>query len=65
MAGTRIKVVLGRTVNLGNYESLRIDLGMERDLNKGEDEHIAMLALEERMADYIDEMVEGETQNGE
>jgi hypothetical protein len=27
----RIKVSVGRTINLGNFESLRIDVGMEAD----------------------------------
>jgi len=27
----RIKVSIGKTLNLGNYESLRLDVGMEAD----------------------------------
>ena len=28
----RIKVSLGKTFNLGNFESLRIDVGLEKDV---------------------------------
>lgn len=33
----RIKVNIGRTFNMGNFESLRIDAGYETDVKKGED----------------------------
>ena len=33
---TKIKVSIGRTINLGNYESARIDIGAEADI-KDED----------------------------
>jgi hypothetical protein len=29
---TKVKVSLGRTVNLGNYESFRIDVGLEEEI---------------------------------
>ena len=28
----RIKVSIGKTYNMGNYESLRLDVGLERDI---------------------------------
>jgi len=28
---TKIKVSIGRTINLGNYESARIDIGLEAE----------------------------------
>ena len=33
---TRISLSLGRTVNCGNFESVRVDAGIEQDLEKGE-----------------------------
>lgn len=33
----RIKVAYGRTFNIGNYESIRIDVGVEEDVPNGED----------------------------
>ena len=33
----RIKVSIGRTYNTGNYESLRLDVGLEIDIPKGTD----------------------------
>jgi hypothetical protein len=32
----RIKVAFGVTLNCGNYESVRIDIGMEQDLEPGQ-----------------------------
>lgn len=34
MKNTRIDVSLGRTLNMGNYESLRVDLGFSFDCSK-------------------------------
>ena len=36
MAETRVKVDLSLTRNLGNYESIRINVGVEDDVRKGE-----------------------------
>lgn len=36
MARDRVKVTVGRTLNLGNYESCRIDVGLEADVQEGE-----------------------------
>lgn len=33
---TRVKVSLGYTLNLGNFQSLRIDIGVEDDRREGE-----------------------------
>ncbi len=44
----RIKTIAyGKTFNLGNYESQRID--MTADLDEGEDEHAALLRLKARV----------------
>jgi hypothetical protein len=37
MARDRVKVALGRTLNLGNFESLRIDIGLEMDVAENSD----------------------------
>lgn len=31
----RVKVSLGRTINAGNFESIRVDIGMETDVKDG------------------------------
>jgi len=36
MAETRVKIDLSFTRNLGNYESIRINVGVEDDVRKGE-----------------------------
>ena len=36
MAETRVKVDLSFTRNLGNYESIRINIGVEDDVRSGE-----------------------------
>jgi hypothetical protein len=36
MSETRVKVDLSFTRNLGNYESIRINIGVEDDVRKGE-----------------------------
>jgi len=33
---TRVKVALGYTLNLGNFQSLRIDIGIDEDRREGE-----------------------------
>jgi len=35
MAITRVSISIGRTVNLGNYESLRMEITSESDINEG------------------------------
>lgn len=37
MGKTRLKISIGRTINLGNYESLRLEEGMEIDVEDDED----------------------------
>ena len=34
---TKLKLTLGRTLNLGNYETARIDVGVEAVLAEGDD----------------------------
>lgn len=33
MAETRLKLQMGKTLNIGQYESLRIDVGLEYDVH--------------------------------
>jgi hypothetical protein len=33
---TRVKIALGYTLNLGNFQSLRIDIGIDEDRREGE-----------------------------
>ena len=35
MSLPRIEVRIGRTINNGNFESTRVDVGMEMDVEKG------------------------------
>jgi hypothetical protein len=37
MTDTRVKVDLSFTSNLGNYESIKIGVGVEDDVRQGED----------------------------
>ncbi len=39
---TKIKVNIGRTINLGNYESARIDLGAEADIEERDQDPLDM-----------------------
>jgi len=41
MAETRVKVDLSFTRNLGNYESIKINIGVEDDVRQGENVDLA------------------------
>lgn len=41
----RVKVAIGRTFNTGNYESIRIDIGLEADTGDGDDTTLLADAL--------------------
>lgn len=43
----RLKLSIGKTINMGNYESLRVDTGVEQEY---------MLDKPENMADRFDEL---------
>ena len=34
---TKVKMMIGKTINLGNYESIRVDYGVEADVGEAED----------------------------
>lgn len=50
----RIKVNIGRTVNLGNFNSARIEIGYERDLTEKEDVEKAI----DQEYEFVTELVE-------
>jgi hypothetical protein len=54
MASTRIKVTIGRTINMGNYESMRLEEGMELDIEEGESISEARIVLLETLENQID-----------
>lgn len=47
---TKVSVTLGYTLNLGNFQSLRLDIGCTDSLREGETEDIAM----ERVYEFIE-----------
>lgn len=50
MSETRVKVDLSFTRNLGNYESIRINIGIEDDVRSGENVDTAT----ERVYQYVE-----------
>lgn len=50
---TRLKYNIGTTINLGNFQSARVDVGMEKDIEgDGSGDHIYPELLE----NYMDEI---------
>lgn len=49
----RIKVQLSRTINLGNYESIKVELGMESDVGEEEDAGLAIKNTTENLIQSI------------
>jgi len=52
---TKVKVSLGITMNLKNYQSLRIDVGIEDYKREGESMDAAM----DRVYKYVEKQLEG------
>ena len=50
---TKISVTLGYTLNLGNFQSLRVDIGCTDFLREGEDQGAAM----ERVYKFVEDTV--------
>jgi len=50
---TKVSVTLGYTLNLGNFQSLRIDLGVVDSVREGENTNEAM----DRVYDFIEAKV--------
>lgn len=58
MAETRVKVDLSFTRNLGNYESIKIGIGIEDDIRSGENVDTAT----ERVYKFVEEKLIQKTQ---
>lgn len=60
--GDTIKLAVGLTLNLGNYQSMRVDVGLERKVESGD--HLEKLFAETRddlhkqLDNAVDEFVE-------
>ena len=50
---TKVSVTLGYTLNLGNFQSLRVDLGVVDHVREGENTNEAM----DRVYDYVETKV--------
>lgn len=50
---TSVSVTLGYTLNLGNFQSLRVDIGCTDFLREGEDQSVAM----ERVYKFVEDTV--------
>lgn len=69
---TKIKCQMGMTINMGNFESLRIDIGLEDDQREGEsvkEAHERVFnfvnrRLQEKVSIVRQELGEGEQQGG-
>ena len=42
----KLKLSIGRTYNLGNYESLRLDVGLEREVETNMEEHFEDMRID-------------------
>lgn len=52
----RLKVTYGRTINIGNFESVRIEVGMESDVRKDETSAEAFEQLEATVSSKLTEL---------
>lgn len=62
MSNERIKIEFGRTINLGNYESLRYNVSIERDIMDKEDRTKVIEKETQYLIDIVDKLV-GEFKN--
>ncbi len=60
---TEVQVGVGKTVNLGNYESLRIDVWERVTLEPGDDAVDVCHTVRERLSGRVDQMVKKEINN--
>lgn len=51
---TKVSYSMGVTINTGNFESVRIDIGVEDDVRKDED----VLAATERVSKFVETRLE-------
>lgn len=54
----KVNVHLGETINLGNYESSRVDIMMEARIDEGEDADEVYRRLYEKVRTLVDEEVD-------
>jgi hypothetical protein len=62
MINERINIKFGRTINTGNYESLRYDVSLERDLTDKEDRTKVIEKETDYLINIVDKLV-GEFKN--
>lgn len=55
---TKVSVTLGYTLNLGNFQSLRVDLGCTDSLRSDEDMDAAMQRVYKFIEDQLTEKIE-------
>lgn len=56
-----ITINYGRTVNLGNYESLRVDVQARRTINSEEDPETVAKVLYKELKNYTMDIIRAET----
>lgn len=54
MSNKRVRVSYGRTFNLGNYESLKIEAEIEEDVEDKENPKIIMNSLYKKLKSYVE-----------
>ena len=59
-SSTKVSATLGYTLNLGNFQSLRVDLGVTDDVRDGETTKDAM----ERIYNFVEAQVVEKVQQG-
>lgn len=57
----KIKVGIGRTVNIGNYESVRIDIEMTADITERENPHACTDQLRHAVKIELEKAIRAET----
>jgi hypothetical protein len=57
MSNERINIKFGRTINTGNYESLRYDVALERDIMDKEDRTKVIEKETQYLIDIVDKLV--------
>jgi hypothetical protein len=53
MAAPRVSMMIGYTRNMGNFESLRLDVGIEIDVKEGESVDSAFNRVYEKLGDEL------------
>ena len=54
----RVEISIGRTIPMGNYESIRMDVGFGSDVRKGETLDDAFKRVVEKVESKIEELCE-------